>query len=210
MVCHHHLQKYGPDCGLVDIFNWNNHYGFTHELLNEYTFLFTSTIVPFLSFVTSHHHAYTDSLSPFPFCSTKTFTCIWFAFIELQVLDSGMQCISCGKHPEVMITDRVSIAYSSSKFVQGLLPPSAMSAASPVNYMVSCSHFCASLTSEMFHTVCLCFPPDPSHLIDPLTSFSSVALHSPTNSLQSLGSLVLPAPPPKDSHSSSTQSNGQS
>jgi len=136
IVCHHRLRKYGPDCSSISVFNWNNSYGFTHELLNEYTSLFTSTIVPFSSFVTSRHRAYADSLSPLLFCSTETFTCVWFAFTELQALDSGMRCISCGEHPEIVIADGVSIAYSSSKFIQGLLPPSAMSATSPVNRTV--------------------------------------------------------------------------
>ena len=136
LVCHHRLRKYGPDCGSVGIFNWNNLFGFTHELLNEYTSLFTSTIVPFSAFVTSRHRAYTDSLSAIPFCSTETFTRVWFAFTELQVLDSGMKCISCGEHPEIVIADGVSIAYSSSKFVEGLLPPSATSPTSPVNCTV--------------------------------------------------------------------------
>lgn len=88
-------------------------------------------------FINTHHHAYTNSLSPLPFCSTETFTHVWFAFTELQVLDSGMQCISCGKHPEIVITDGVSITYSSSKFIQGLLPPSATSATSPINHTVT-------------------------------------------------------------------------
>ena len=133
-VCHHRLRKYGPDCGSVGIFNWNNLFGFTHELLNEYTSLYTSAIVPFSAFVATRHCAYADSLSPIPFCSTETFTRVWFAFVELQELDSGMQCISCGK---LVIADGVSIAYSSSKFVQGLLPPSATSSASPVNHTVT-------------------------------------------------------------------------
>ena len=136
-ICHHRLQKYGPDCSSLGIFNWNNNYGFTHELLNEYTSLFTSAIVPFSSFVTSRHRAYTESLSTVPFCSPETFTRVWFAFTELQVLDSGMQCVSCGRYPDVVIADGVSIAYSSSKFVQGLLPPSATSATSPVNHTVT-------------------------------------------------------------------------
>ncbi|KAF9642208.1 hypothetical protein BDM02DRAFT_3070590, partial [Thelephora ganbajun] len=135
-VCRHCLCKYGPDSGSFAIFNWNNHYGFTHELLDEYTSLFTSTVVPFSAFVASRHRAYTYLLSPLPFCSTETFTRVWFAFTELQALDSGMQCISCGKYPDIVIADGVSIAYSSSKFVQGLLPPSATSAASPVNSTV--------------------------------------------------------------------------
>lgn len=137
LVCRHRLRKYGPDCGSTGIFNWNNLYGFTHELLNEYTSLFTSAVVPFSAFVTSRRRAYADSLSPLPFCGTDTFTRVWFAFTELQALDSGMQCISCGKHPEIVIADGVSIAYSSSKFVQGLLPPSATSDASPVNNTVT-------------------------------------------------------------------------
>ena len=96
-VCHHRLQKYGPDCGSLGIFNWNNLYGFTHELLNKYTSLFTSTTVPFSAFVTTCHRAYTKSSSPLPFCSTKTFTHVWFAFTELHALDSRMECILCGK-----------------------------------------------------------------------------------------------------------------
>jgi hypothetical protein len=131
-ICRHRLRKYGPDCGSFGIFNWNNHYGFTHELLNEYTSLFTTTTIPFSAFVTSRHNAYTDSLSPLPFCSMETFTCVWFAFTEIQELNSGMQCASCGQHPKIVIADGVSIAYSSAKFVQGLLPPSATSDASPV------------------------------------------------------------------------------
>jgi len=136
-VCHHHLRKYGPDCGSLGIFNWNNLYGFTHELLNEYTSLFTSATVPFSAFVNSRHRAYAELLSPLPFCSTETFTHVWFTFTKLQALDSGMQCISCGKHPEIVIADGVSIAYSSSKFIQGLLPPSATSATSPINRTVT-------------------------------------------------------------------------
>lgn len=135
-ICCHRLRKYGSDCSTAGIFNWNNLFGFTHELLNEYTSLFTSSVVPLSAFVTTRHRAYSDSLSPLPFCSAKTFTHVWFAFTELQVLNSGMQCLSCGKHPEIVIADGVSIAYSSSKFIQGLQPPSATSPASPVNNMV--------------------------------------------------------------------------
>jgi len=77
--------------------------------------MFTS---PFSASINSCHCAYTESLYPLPFYSTKTFTCIWFTFTELWVLDSGMQCISYGKYPKILITDGVSIVYSSSKFIQ--------------------------------------------------------------------------------------------
>ena len=72
--CSHPRRQYGPDCGTVGIFNWNNTFGFTHELLNEYTSLFTCTQTPFSSFVTSRHRAYIGSHSPVVFCSTETFT----------------------------------------------------------------------------------------------------------------------------------------
>ena len=139
LSCSHSRRQFGPDCGTVGIFNWNNTFGFTHELLNKYTSLFTCTQTPFSSFITSRHRAYIESSSPVAFCSTKTFTRVWFAFTRLQALESQKECPICGKHPELIIADGVSIAYSSSKFVIGLLPPSAVTENSPVNFSVTSS-----------------------------------------------------------------------
>ena len=138
--CSHPRRQFGPDCGTVGIFNWNNTFGFTHELLNEYTSLFTCTQTPFSSFVTSRHRAYIESYSPAAFCSTETFTRVWFAFTRLQALESGKECPICGKHPEIVVADGVSIAYSSSKFANGLLPPSAVTDRSPTNLSVMSSN----------------------------------------------------------------------
>lgn len=135
--CSHSRRQFGPDCGTVGVFNWNNTFGFTHELLNEYTSLFTCTQTPFSSFVTSRHRAYIESSSPAAFCSTETFTRVWFAFTRLQALESWKECPICGKHPELVIADGVSIAYSSSKFAIGLLPPSAVTKNSPANFSVT-------------------------------------------------------------------------
>jgi len=137
--CSHPRRQFGPDCGTVGIFNWNNTFGFTHELLNEYTSLFTCTQTPFSSFVTSRYRAYIESSSPIAFCSTETFTRVWFAFTRLQALESRKECPICGKNPDLVIADGVSIAYSSTKFASGLLPPSAVTKDSPTNSSVATS-----------------------------------------------------------------------
>jgi hypothetical protein len=139
LSCSHSRRQFGPDCGTVGVFNWNNTFGFTHEVLNEYTSLFTCTQTPFSSFVTSRHRAYIESSSPVTFCSTETFTRVWFAFTRLQALESQKECPICGKHPELVIADGVSIGYSSSKFAVGLLPPSAVTENSPTNFSVTSS-----------------------------------------------------------------------
>lgn len=56
---------------------------------------------------------------------------MWFAFTEMQGLDSGMECPKCGKHAEIVVADGVSIGYSSAKFRQGLYPPTTINASSP-------------------------------------------------------------------------------
>ncbi|KAF7973760.1 hypothetical protein HWV62_14356 [Athelia sp. TMB] len=135
--CCHRLRQYGPDCGLFGIFNWNNIFGFTHELLNQYTNVFTTAAIPFSSFLTSTHRLYEEAESPIPLCGIKSFIRAWFAFTELQPLDSGMECIDCGKYPEIIIGDGVSIGYSTAKFARGLAPPTLVTSQSPVNTTVN-------------------------------------------------------------------------
>lgn len=131
--CKHWRRNYGSDCGALGIFNWNNVYGFTHELLNQYTNVFTSAENPLSSFVTTVRRVYEASYSPVDFCSTETFTKVWFSFTNLQALDSGMDCSVCGKFPEIVVADGVSIGYSSSKYKRGLRPPSMVDGSSPIN-----------------------------------------------------------------------------
>lgn len=118
------MQFYGPDLGNYGIFNWNNSFGFMHELLNQYTNVFTTAENPLSAFATATRRLYIASDSPVSFCSTETFTRVWFAFISLQGLESGMKCPICGPHPDIVIADGVSIGYSVTKQKAGLLPPS--------------------------------------------------------------------------------------
>lgn len=131
--CKHWRRNYGPDGGVFGVFNWNNVYGFTHELLNQYTNVFTSAENPLSSFVTTVRRNYESTYSPVEFCSTETFTKVWFGFTSLQELDSGMDCAVCGKFPEIVVADGVSIGYSSSKYKSSLRPPSTVDSSSPIN-----------------------------------------------------------------------------
>ena len=132
LECKHRRRFYGADLGFVGIFNWNNEYGFTHELLNQYTNVFTTVENPFSSFVSSTKRLYLSSDSPVAFCSTETFTRVWFAFTDIQELESGMSCLICGSYPDIVIADGVSIGYSAAKCVGGLQPPSLVTENSPV------------------------------------------------------------------------------
>ncbi|KAH9834929.1 uncharacterized protein C8Q71DRAFT_132370, partial [Rhodofomes roseus] len=49
-VCAHSRRSIGPDLGWIGIFNWDNRYLFTHELLNAYTNAFTASETPFSAF----------------------------------------------------------------------------------------------------------------------------------------------------------------
>ncbi|KAF8502474.1 hypothetical protein BU17DRAFT_22125, partial [Hysterangium stoloniferum] len=130
--CKHSRRLYGSDLGSMGIFNWNNSFGFTHELLNQYTNVFTTCENPFVAFVTNTRRLYISSNSPVSFCSGETFTRVWFAFTDLQVLASGMKCPICGPYPDVVIADGVSIGYSSNKTMSGLCPPTMVSERNPI------------------------------------------------------------------------------
>jgi hypothetical protein len=136
-VCNHRLRQIGPDCLDHRVFNWNNRYGFTHQFLNNYSNMFVASATPFVAYVTATRRTYEESVSPVDLCSLKTFTRAWFAFTDVQALDSGMACPLCGPTPDIVIPDGVSISYSSSKFAAGLRPPTVVDDTSPVNSSAS-------------------------------------------------------------------------
>ncbi|KAH9834932.1 uncharacterized protein C8Q71DRAFT_710867, partial [Rhodofomes roseus] len=57
------------------------------------------------------------------FCTNETFVQVWFAFTRLQLLDSGMQCPTCGPSPKIIIADGVSLATHVSKLTASVRPP---------------------------------------------------------------------------------------
>ncbi|KAH9856697.1 hypothetical protein C2E23DRAFT_882019 [Lenzites betulinus] len=114
-ICHHRRRYIGPDLGDLGVFNWNNTFLFTHELLNAYTNAFTASETPFAAFCLTIRRQYEDRCPGLPFCSDETFVRAWFSFVELQDLDSGFQCPTCGPSPTVVIADGVSLATHASK-----------------------------------------------------------------------------------------------
>lgn len=121
-ACRHTKGRVGPDLGKYGLFNWNNKYAFSHELMNNYTAQFTLSTTPFFAFHQAIVHHYLCEESPEPFASLSVFCSAWFGFIRLQQLQTNMQCSLCGQNPPVVIADGVSISFPKDK-VSGLRPP---------------------------------------------------------------------------------------
>jgi hypothetical protein len=121
-ACRYTKGRVGPDLGKYGLFNWNNKYAFSHELMNSYTAQFTSSITPFFAFHQTIVNNYLCEESPEPFVSLGVFCSAWFGFIRLQQLQTNMQCSRCGPNPPIVIADGVSISFPKHK-VSGLRPP---------------------------------------------------------------------------------------
>ncbi|KAJ2968282.1 hypothetical protein NUW54_g13262 [Trametes sanguinea] len=121
--CHHRRRSIGPDLGTTGVFNWNNTILFTHELLNAYTNMFTASETPFSAFCLTIRRQYEDHTSGMQFCSEETFVRAWFAFVQVQNLQSSMACPTCGPSPSIVIADGVSLATHASKLTSRVRPP---------------------------------------------------------------------------------------
>ncbi|KAF8833731.1 hypothetical protein BDN67DRAFT_976448 [Paxillus ammoniavirescens] len=119
-ICRHARRSLGADLANHGVFNWNNEMLFTHELLNSYTNAFTASETPFSAFCLTVHHMYINSRWDMEFCSDETFVRVWFALTQIQTLDSGMWCPTCGTSPAVVIADGISLGTHISK-VTGLI-----------------------------------------------------------------------------------------
>ncbi|KAF9230279.1 hypothetical protein BU15DRAFT_83840 [Melanogaster broomeanus] len=96
---------------------------FTHELLNAFTSAFTASETPFSAFCLTVRRAYLDHSREMEFCSDETFVRVWFKFTQIQTLDSGMWCPTCGSSPEVVIADGISLGTHVSKLTASIQPP---------------------------------------------------------------------------------------
>ncbi|KII83495.1 hypothetical protein PLICRDRAFT_67635, partial [Plicaturopsis crispa FD-325 SS-3] len=122
-LCQHARRQLGPDLGQYAVFNWNNSMLFSHELLNAFTNAYTASETPFSAFCLTVRRAYMDHGPSNTFCSDDTFVRVWFAFTELQDLDSGMQCPTCGPSPKIVIADGISLGTHHSKLTGLVNPP---------------------------------------------------------------------------------------
>jgi len=121
--CQNTRGRVGPDLREHGIFNWNNRFAFSHELMNSYTSHFTTSETPFYAFYQTIVNAYLCENSVISFCSERIFLCAWFAFVRLQTISSDMQCSQCGPNPAVVIADGISVSFPKQHRLAALQPP---------------------------------------------------------------------------------------
>lgn len=113
----------GPDPRELNLFNFNNRILLTHELLDDYTSMYTSSETPFVAWVTVISRRYQQRQSERPFLGEDMFRTIWFAYIWLQHLDSKDPCPLCGPIPNDTIWDGITLAFSQKHLLPSLCPP---------------------------------------------------------------------------------------
>jgi CxC4 like cysteine cluster associated with KDZ transposases len=124
--CPPRLRRFiGPETRDMGLFNYNNRILVTHDLLDEYTSAYTSSETPFVAWVTVVSRRYQIHSPQVPFLNEKMFRAIWFSYIQLQHLDTDMQCPSCGPEPNETIWDGVTLAFNQKHLLPSLRPPTA-------------------------------------------------------------------------------------
>ncbi|KAJ3567811.1 hypothetical protein NP233_g6118 [Leucocoprinus birnbaumii] len=121
----------GPDLRELGVFNYNNSRLLTHELLNDYTNIFSSSETPFDAWceIVLNRYSYTPGNT---FMSKDSFRACWFAYARLQSLEGDFRCPDCGPHPETVVWDGVSLSFGLCKLSGSLEPPTKTSPSSPV------------------------------------------------------------------------------
>ncbi|KAJ3521134.1 hypothetical protein NMY22_g12435 [Coprinellus aureogranulatus] len=117
----------GPDLREAGLFNYNNSIVVSHEVLDEYTVMYAHSETPFTSFVSLLSHRY--SMSGDSFMGEDLFRSVWFAYVSLQAFENDMRCSFCGPHPETIIWDGVTLAFSRKHISSTLAPPTLTSPA---------------------------------------------------------------------------------
>jgi hypothetical protein len=105
----------------LGLFNYNNSYVVSHELLDEYTMSFVTSETPFVAWCRVVAHRYTVSGSEF--MSDGYFLSIWFDYASLLALDNDMRCLRCGPCPETTVWDGITLAFGKKHLAATLCPP---------------------------------------------------------------------------------------
>jgi hypothetical protein len=120
----------GPDLREKGLFNFNNSIIVAHELLDEYTIAYAGSETPFTAFVSLLAHRY--MVSGHMFMGEDLFRSVWFSYVALQAFDDDMSCLRCGKFPETVIWDGITLAFGRKHLSSSLKPPTETSPASLV------------------------------------------------------------------------------
>ncbi|KAG6827546.1 hypothetical protein H0H92_011353 [Tricholoma furcatifolium] len=113
----------GPDCRHVGLFNYNNRILLSHDLLDDYTMAYTSSETPFTAWVSIAARRYEVHDSQNPFLGETVFRAAWFSYACLLALNGDFQCSRCGPVPQEPIFDGVVVAFSKSRILDSICPP---------------------------------------------------------------------------------------
>ncbi|EJD35013.1 hypothetical protein AURDEDRAFT_23621, partial [Auricularia subglabra TFB-10046 SS5] len=117
------LQDAGPDLNSLGLFNYNNKRIVTHELLNQFSAMFTRVEMPFDAFAEIIRRQYSDSGCTTPFMSADVFLSTWFGFVRLQTNGHAFECTLCGPDPDVLVGDGISAGFDLKQLCDCLRPP---------------------------------------------------------------------------------------
>ncbi|KAK7029660.1 hypothetical protein VNI00_014358 [Paramarasmius palmivorus] len=122
----------GPDPRDLGIFNYNNSVLFSHELLEEYTNRSGSSETPFAAFTQCCARVYEGRGAKF--VGEDLLREAWFAYATLLHLTQDMMCPKCGKEPENVIFDGVTLSFHKKHVTDALLPPTWIEDSAPVRH----------------------------------------------------------------------------
>ncbi|KAK7020274.1 hypothetical protein VNI00_017766 [Paramarasmius palmivorus] len=111
----------GPDTRDLGLFNFNNSVLFAHELLDEYTSRYTSSVTPFSAFIQAMSRVYECRGNRF--VKEDLFRSVWFAYASVQDLRGDMFCNRCGSTPENVIWDGMTLSFSKKHLNNMMKPP---------------------------------------------------------------------------------------
>ena len=127
LKCAPHHRSIKPNSRSIGLFNLNNNILFSHDLLDEYMSMFTSSKTPFVAWVTTVQRCYDLNQSLFRFVAAHTFWSAWFTYTHLQCFEGDMLCPQCGPSPEDVIWDGVTLAFSKRHLLDSIQPPTTTS-----------------------------------------------------------------------------------
>jgi CxC4 like cysteine cluster associated with KDZ transposases len=83
--------------------------------------MYTSSEMPFVEWVAMVLCQYMNHGSEQPFVMEKMFRAMWFSYIQLQHLETVLQC-ACGPMPQDTIWDSMTLAFSQKHLLPSLWP----------------------------------------------------------------------------------------
>lgn len=84
-------------------------------------------------------HQYQVENSPCPFVNSGLWKSAWFGYVRLMKLEGDKTCSGCGKYPENIIWDGVSISFACKHVMDTLEPPTVIEKDAPIQDICRCT-----------------------------------------------------------------------